>query len=94
MAVAITQTEADPEFINRLLAIISKEGLVPAEKLSFDAALDTLGVQSADVVAILLAIEDEYGVYIPVDSELSETKTVGDLVHALARHIAANSQSP
>jgi acyl carrier protein len=93
MTVETEPTQADAELVNRLLGIISKEGLVPAEKLSFDASLDTLGVQSADVVVILLAIEEEFKVYIPVDSELSEMKTVGDLVRALAKHIAANCPS-
>jgi acyl carrier protein len=81
------------EITERLLTVISKEGMVDRDKLSMDASLDTLGVISADVVVILLAIEEEFGVYIPVDSELSETKTVGDLVAVLASHIKA-AQAP
>lgn len=54
-----------------------------------DASLESLGVVSADVVVILLAIEEEFGVYIPVDNELSEVQTVSDLVTALATHIEA-----
>lgn len=80
--------------VERLLAIISKEGMVAPEKLSLDATLDTLGVASVDVVVILLAIEEEFGVYIPVNNELSEIKTVGDLVQELAKHITANSVKP
>ncbi len=79
----------DSPIIEKLLAIISKEGMVDRDKLAMDASLDTLGVVSADVVVILLAIEEEFGVYIPVDSELSDVKTVGGLVTALATHIAA-----
>jgi acyl carrier protein len=91
MSVETAPNPTDPAMIERLLAIISKEGMVAPEKLSLDATLNTLGVASVDVVVILLAIEEEFGVYIPVNNELSEIKTVGDLVHELAKHIAANS---
>src|SRR5260370_17404700 len=79
----------DSPIIEKLLAIISKEGMVDRDKLAMDASLDTLGVVSADVVVILLAIEEEFGVYIPVDSELSDVKTVGGLVTPLATHLTA-----
>lgn len=71
----------------RLLAIIAKEGMVDREKLMPDASLDSFGVASVDVVVILLAIEEEFGVYIPVDSELAEVRTVGDLTKALTDQI-------
>ena len=71
----------------RLLTIIAKEGMVDREKLMPDASLDSLGVASVDVVVILLAIEEEFGVYIPVDSELAEVRTLGDLTKALTDQI-------
>lgn len=79
---------------DRLLAIIAKEGIVEIDKLTPAATLDSLGVASADVVVILLAIEEEFGVYIPVDAELSDVKTVGDMTAMLTRHILANGKSP
>lgn len=91
MSIETVPTPTDPAINDRLLAIISKEGMVPLDKLSLDAPLDTLGVASVDVVVILLAIEEEFGVYIPVNNELSEIKTVGDLVHELAKKIAENA---
>lgn len=89
MSEKTSATDADPKLVGRLLAIIGKEGIIPPDKLQLDAGLDTLGVQSADVIVILLAIEEEFGVYIPVDSDLAEAKTIGDMVSALARHISA-----
>ena len=83
----------DPELSDRLISIISKEGMVPRERLSLDAPLDTTGIHSSDVIVVLMAIEEEFGVYIPVDSDLSEMKTVGDLVNALAKHIAEQSSA-
>ena len=86
-------TQLDPAIAEKLLAIIAREGMVERDKLSMDASLDSLGVESADVVVILLAIEDEFSVYIPIDSELSDVATVGDLVNALATQIAAKQAS-
>jgi acyl carrier protein len=57
-----------------------------------DAPLDTLNIVSSDVIVILMAIEEEFGCYIPVDSDLSEVKTVGELVRTLAKHISANTK--
>jgi acyl carrier protein len=76
------------ELAERLLAIISKEGLVPREKLQLDARLDQLDVHSVDMLSILMAVEEQFGIYIPVDADLSEMKTVEDLVNALAKRIA------
>jgi acyl carrier protein len=89
MSLEVGSTAVDPQVVEKLLAIISKEGMVPREKLARNAELGTLGVESADVIVILLAIEEQFGVYIPVDSQISEMQTVGDLVDALAKHIAA-----
>ena len=75
----------------RLLAIVAKEGLVDRDKISLDAPLDGLGIKSADVVVILMAIEEEFGAYIPVDGALSEAKPVKDLLEALAPHLQKDS---
>jgi acyl carrier protein len=77
-----------PDVVERLLTIVARDGMVAREKLSLDAPLDSLGIDSAEVILILMSIEEEFGVYIPVDTEMSEIKTVGDLVNALAAHIA------
>ena len=80
--------------IERLLGIVSKEGMIAPEKLALDSSLDTLNIQSVDIVVILLAIEEEFGVYIPVSSSMSEMKTVGDFVQELAKHISAKPATP
>jgi acyl carrier protein len=72
---------------DRLLAIVSREGLVDRAKLSHDATLDSLGIASADVIVILMAIEEEFGIYIPVDSSLSDSRTVSDFLAAVRPHL-------
>lgn len=71
----------------RLLAIVSREGLIDRGRLSPDATLDSLGIASADVIVILMAVEEEFGAYIPVDGTLSDARTVGDFVAALRPHL-------
>ncbi len=72
---------------DRLLAIVSREGLVDRAKLVPDATLDSLGIASADVIVMLMAIEEEFGVYIPVDGSLSDSRTVGEFLAAIRPHM-------
>jgi acyl carrier protein len=72
---------------DRLLAIVSREGLIDRALLAPEATLDSLGIASADVIVILMAIEEEFGVYIPVDGSLSDSRTVGEFLAALRPHL-------
>ena len=52
-----------------------------ADKVTGEAGIaEDLGADSLDVVELLMAIEDEFGVEIP-DEEIENIKTVGDLVN-------------
>jgi acyl carrier protein len=79
--------DASDEIEDRLLAIVSREGLIDRAKLAPDATLDSLGIASADVIVILMAVEEEFGAYIPVDGSLSDARTVGEFVAALRPHL-------
>ncbi|MHC5653200.1 phosphopantetheine-binding protein [Stappia sp.] len=74
----------DPATLGKLLDLVAKEGMVERDKLTPDATFEELGIQSADMVVILMAIEEEFGVYIPVDGDLAEAQTVGDFLKVLA----------
>jgi acyl carrier protein len=62
-------------------AIAKQINLDPA-LVALDATLDELGVTSLDLVEIIMTIEDEYDVTVPLDAnEASQTiKTVSDIV--------------
>lgn len=79
--------DVSDEIEERLLAIVSREGLIDRSKLSPDATLESLGIASADVIVILMAVEEEFGAYIPVDGTLSDARTVGQFVTALRPHL-------
>lgn len=78
---------AADEVEEKLLEIVSREGLIDRSKLSQEATLDSLGIASADVIVILMAVEEEFGAYIPVDGSLSDARTVGEFVAALRPHL-------
>jgi acyl carrier protein len=76
---------------NRIIAVIAREGMVPPEKITRDATLEDLEIQSVDMVMILQGIEEEFGIYVPMNETMLELKNVGqvidtitDLVHAKA----------
>ncbi|MAW85481.1 MAG: phosphopantetheine-binding protein [Phyllobacteriaceae bacterium] len=87
MARGMVQMEIEEE----LLDIVAKEALVDRALLHPDATLESLSIQSADYVMVLMAIEEKWGVYIAVDEELADAKTVGDLVAMVKSRIEAKA---
>ena len=63
-----------------LLELVAREGMVDVSDVTPESRLEDLDIQSADFVMILMALEEEYGVYISVDNELSDVQTVQDLL--------------
>lgn len=62
------------ELIDLTANILQKS---PSE-IAPDLSLEEQGADSLDIVELLLAIEDRYGVYIP-DSEVVEMRTLSEL---------------
>ena len=82
----------EPKTLERLLDLVAKEGMVDREALKPDASFEDLGIESADMVVILMAIEEEFGVYIPVDGDLAEATTVGDFLKVLSERMKENAE--
>ena len=53
---------------------VEKEALVPEANL-----LDDLGADSLDVVELVMAIEEEFGIEVP-DSDAENIRTLGDIM--------------
>ena len=64
-----------------LLELVAREGMVDLSEIKPESRLEDLDIQSADFVMILMALEEEYGVYISVDNELTDVETVQDLLN-------------
>ncbi|MBO5045944.1 MAG: acyl carrier protein [Clostridia bacterium] len=70
------------EKVSKLLAEqlnVAEEAVTPEKEIIKD-----LGADSLDIVELMMALEDEYGVTLP-DDEVVDVKTVQDIVDMLAK---------
>jgi acyl carrier protein len=84
---------ADEEMVVQVSAqdiveIIVKETGIPAEKLEPDASLEALQIESIDMVSVIFAVEDRYGISI-TNEEAAEAGTLGHFVDIIAAKAAA-----
>ncbi len=89
-----TTALAQPELASQIIDVIVTEGMVDREKATLDATIESLDLKSIDIVMILTAIEEKFDVYIPMDGPFHEAKNVGDLINAIAAHIAKEKSKP
>ncbi len=67
--------------IAELLCLESSEGIDETTRLVEDLDIDSLGM-----VDLVMQIEDSFEVSLPTNSDLSQIKTIGDVVDLLTRH--------
>ncbi len=87
-----SSTEKKNEIAGKILDIIAKEGMVDKEKLTREATLEDLEIESIDMVMILQGLEEEFEVYVPMDQEIMELKNVGDVIDTVTRLIEAKAE--
>ena len=76
---------------DRVKEIIAKELEVEPKQLTSEAKfIEDLGADSLDIVELVMALEEEFGLDIP-DEEADKLKTVGDAMNYLKSHAAASS---
>lgn len=74
--------------LNRqILDVIIAEGKVDPSRITPDATLESLEVESMDVVLILMAIEEKFGVYVPIDGQIAEAGNLNRFVEIVADHV-------
>lgn len=74
---------------DRVKEIIAKELEVDAKQLAPEAKfIEDLGADSLDIVELVMALEEEFGLDIP-DEEADKLKTVGDAMKYLQEHASA-----
>jgi len=76
---------------DRVKEIIAKELEVELKQLTPEAKfIEDLGADSLDIVELVMALEEEFGIDIP-DEDADKLKTVGDAMGYLRQHAAAQS---
>jgi len=74
---------------DRVKEIIAKELEVEANQLAPEAKfIEDLGADSLDIVELVMALEEEFGIDIP-DEDADKIKTVGDALEYLKSNAAA-----
>jgi len=74
---------------DRVKEIIVKELEVGAQQLTPEAKfIEDLGADSLDIVELVMALEEEFGIDIP-DEDAEKLKTVGDAMNYLKAHAVA-----
>ncbi len=68
------------EIMEKVRGVIVEQLNVEEDDVTEDAAfIDDLGADSLDIVELVMALEEEFGISIP-DEEAENIKTVGDAV--------------
>ncbi len=74
---------------DRVKEIIAKELEVDVKQLTPEAKfIEDLGADSLDIVELVMALEEEFGLDIP-DEDADKLKTVGDAMNYLKSHAMA-----
>lgn len=74
------------ETADRVKNIIIEQLGVPSEDVTESASfIEDLGADSLDIVELVMALEEEYGIEIS-DEDAEKIQTVGDAVNYIAEH--------
>ena len=72
------------EIIEKVKAVIVEQLSVEEDDVTEDASfVDDLGADSLDIVELVMALEDKFGISIP-DEEAESIKTVGNAVEFIS----------
>jgi len=76
---------------SKIREIIAKETQIDPAKLTLDAKLADLDIESIDLVSVIYNIEEEYDIYIPQDDEEFRLDSFRDVVDGVVDLIAKKS---
>jgi acyl carrier protein len=78
-----------PTTFDRLRAILAKDYHLASERLTPDAPLDSLGIDSLGTVELLWKVEETFGIKLP--PEPVDLPTLGDVVRYIDDLVAAQA---
>jgi len=76
-----------------LITLIAEQSLTERSKLTRDATLDMLGLDSVDIVSVAFELEDKYGITVS-DNEFSKDQTLGQLLDLIEMKISSKAGVP
>ena len=75
-----TTVDMGTPLAQQIIDVIVREGMVDRSKITAEATLEDLGLQSIDMVMILNGIEEKFDIYVPMDETIQKIANVGDVV--------------
>lgn len=72
----------------QLIDLFVTDGMVDRAAIKPDATLESLGIQSVDIMMVLMSVEEKFGVYVPIDEKLADTKNLQGFIDHLIDRIA------
>ena len=77
---------------SELIALIAEQSLTERSILTRDATLDTLGLDSVDIVSVAFELEDKYGITMS-DNEFFRDQTLGQLLDLIEAKISSKASA-
>jgi len=77
--------------IDEILDVVAQKALLDRGTLTPDAKLADLHVSSLDMVEVIFALEDKFGIELPFNANVNigEFKTVGDVIAMVEKQMTA-----
>ncbi len=90
-----SDTPADRTVIEQqLVDLFVTDGMVDRAAITPEATLDSLGVQSVDIMMVLMSVEEKFGIYVPIDEKLTDIKNLqGFIDHIVDRIVEERKPS-
>ena len=76
------------DVVNRVKDILAEECAVDRAALLDDARLEDVGISSVDMVQVMFAIEEAFGISIEQEDMSLDIETVGEVTSAIQRLVA------
>ena len=79
--------------IDEILDIVAQKALIDRSKLTPEAKLTDLNVTSLDMVDVIFALEDKFGIQLPFNANTNagEFETVSDVIAVVEKQLVAKN---
>lgn len=76
--------------IDEILDIVAQKALLDRSKLTPETKLSDISVSSLDMVDVMFALEDKFGIELPFNANTNagSFKTVGDVIDMVSKQLA------
>ncbi len=77
--------------IDEILDIVAQKALIDRSKLTRETKLSDLNIPSLDMMEVMFALEDKFGIELPVNANTSagQFETISDVIALVEKQLAA-----